>query len=52
MKFKRKTKAWVVVGDTFSPRTWETEAASESLSSGQPHLQSTFQNTQDYTDKP
>lgn len=51
MKFKKQTKACVVVGNTFSPRTCDAET-SESLSSGQPDLQSTLQNIQGYTDKP
>jgi hypothetical protein len=36
-----------MVAHTFNPSTWEAEAVS-----GQPGLQSEFQNSQDYTEKP
>jgi hypothetical protein len=42
---------WAVVVHAFNPRTWEAEAGGF-LISGQPDLQSEFQDTQDYTEKP
>jgi hypothetical protein len=41
----------VVVAHTFSPSTWEAKAG-RFLSSSQPGLQSEFQDSQGYTEKP
>jgi hypothetical protein len=40
-----------VVAHAFNPSTWEAEAGGF-LSSGQPGLQSEFQDSQSYTEKP
>jgi hypothetical protein len=41
-----------VVGHAFDPSTWEAEASEDFWVLGQPGLQSEFQDSQDYTEKP
>jgi hypothetical protein len=43
--------SWAVVVHAFDPSTWEAEA-DRFLSSRQPGLQSEFQDSQGYTEKP
>jgi hypothetical protein len=44
-------KSWAVLAHAFNPRTWEAEAGGF-LSLSQPGLQSEFQDSQGYTEKP
>jgi hypothetical protein len=41
-----------VVAHTFNPSTWEAEVGENFWVRGQPGLQSEFQDSQDYTEKP
>ena len=41
-----------MVAHTFNPSTWEAGAGESLLSQGQPGLQSEFQDSQGYTEKP
>jgi hypothetical protein len=41
-----------VVAHAFNPSTWEAEAGGSLLVQGQPSLQSEFQDSQGYTEKP
>lgn len=41
-----------MVMHAFDPSTWKADKAGRSLSSGQPGLQSEFQDSQVYTEKP
>ena len=47
----RVNKSGAAVAHAFNPSIWETEAG-RFLSSRQPGLQSEFQDSQDYTEKP
>jgi hypothetical protein len=49
--FTYSISGWAVVVHTFNPSTWEAEAGGF-LSSSQPGLQSEFQDSQGYTEKP